>query len=367
MKTILLSIIVPAYNMENYLERSLSSLLVDESLMQRFEVLVINDGSKDRTSKIAHDFEAKYPDTFRVIDKENGHYGSCVNRGLAEAKGTFVKVLDADDAFDKHSFSAFLHFLSKEDVQNNADAILSDFVEVNIMTGCRKIKHFSDHDRFFFISDLTHGDRYEWFIHGLTYKTELLHRIDYRQSTGIAYTDHEWSFIPMAHVEKMIRFNGPLYLYMTGREDQSVNDIVHAKNLWMEVDVIELLLDCFFSMSESIDDQHLTFLSERLYLMVTHIYQLYLITFNHLGLSKERLEHFDKKIKGTNPELWAAIDNYRTRIGGVIFHPIKNWRRRRYALMKIQSSFYYIADSIAKIKKCFSGLFTTHCSVTIFM
>lgn len=337
--------------MENYLERCLSSLLVDENLMQRFEVLVINDGSKDGTSEIAHAFEARYPSTFRAIDKDNGHYGSCINRGLAEAKGTFVKVLDADDAFDKHIFSAFLLFLSNEDVQNNADAILSDFVEVNITTGCRKARHFSDHDQFFSISDLTPDDRYEWFIHRLTYKTELLHRIDYRQSTGIAYTDHEWSFIPMAHVEKMTCFDRPLYLYTTGREDQSVNDIVHAKNLWMEVDVTERLLDCFFSMSNSIDEPHRTFLSDRLQLMVTHIYQFYLITFNHLGLSKERLERFDKKIKDTNPELWVAIDNYRTRIGCVFFHPIKNWRRHRYCLMKIQSSLYCIADSIAKIKK----------------
>ena len=95
----LLTIVIPSYNMEKYLDRCLSSLIVSDEKMQCLEVLVINDGSKDRTSEIAHTYEERFPGTFRVVDKENGHYGSCVNRGLKEARGTFIKVLDADDYF----------------------------------------------------------------------------------------------------------------------------------------------------------------------------------------------------------------------------------------------------------------------------
>ena len=82
-----LTIIIPSYNMEKYLDRCLSSLIIDDGLMDLLEALIINDGSKDRTSEIGHQYETKYPGTFRVIDKENGHYGSCINRGLTEAKG----------------------------------------------------------------------------------------------------------------------------------------------------------------------------------------------------------------------------------------------------------------------------------------
>ena len=89
----ILSIIVPSYNMEAFLDRSLSSLIVGTPLMERLEVLVVNDGSKDRTSEIAHGYESRIPGTFRVIDKANGHYGSCVNAALAVAEGTYVKVL----------------------------------------------------------------------------------------------------------------------------------------------------------------------------------------------------------------------------------------------------------------------------------
>lgn len=86
----ILSIVIPTYNMEDLLSKCLSSLIVKNHL-DMLEVLVVNDGSKDLSSEIAHQFEKENPDTFRVIDKENGNYGSCVNRGLKEAKGKYIK------------------------------------------------------------------------------------------------------------------------------------------------------------------------------------------------------------------------------------------------------------------------------------
>lgn len=109
----ILTIIIPTYNMEKYLRRCLDSLIIDEDGMKQLEVLVINDGSKDSSSQIAHEYQDKYQDTFRVIDKENGNYGSCVNRGLKEATGKYVKVLDADDWFDTANFTSFLDFIKK--------------------------------------------------------------------------------------------------------------------------------------------------------------------------------------------------------------------------------------------------------------
>ena len=133
----LLTIVIPTYNMQNYLHRCLDSLLLPDKQMEQLEVLVINDGSKDKSSTIAHEYEAKYPNTFRVIDKENGNYGSCVNRGLKEATGKYIKVLDADDWFDTMNFEKYISFLAKTD----ADLVLSDFDYVyNHLTARRFIK-----------------------------------------------------------------------------------------------------------------------------------------------------------------------------------------------------------------------------------
>ena len=82
----ILTVVIPTYNMEKYLDRCLTSLIVtNNDLLERLEVLVVIDGAKDRSSEIAHSYQIRYPQTFIVIDKENGNYGSCVNRGVAEA------------------------------------------------------------------------------------------------------------------------------------------------------------------------------------------------------------------------------------------------------------------------------------------
>lgn len=350
MKTILLSIIVPAYNMENYLERSLSSLLVDESLMRRFEVLVINDGSKDRTSEIAHDFEARYPDTFRVIDKENGHYGSCVNRGLAEAKGTFVKVLDADDAFKKDVFSSYLVFLAKNFTAAESDVILSDSAIVDESDQVRRWVRYSQKRGDLSVEDLTYSDIYNWFIHSLTYRTSFLREISYRQTEGLAYTDNEWSIIPMAFVQRITYFDEGLYLYTVGREDQSVNERVHAKNLWMEAKIFENVLIYLNGQRNKIKPSNKKFLSDKLLIVITHLYQLYLVTYKPFRIPLQPLAYFDEVLKTQSPELYDKTESYATRICGIKFYPVKNWRHRHRLLAGIQAVLYCLADSINKFR-----------------
>ena len=123
----LLTIIVPTYNMQDYLRHCLDSLIVSNEWLDLLEVLVINDGSKDKSSEIGHEFEMLYPNTFVVIDKENGNYGSCINQGLEIATGKYVKVLDADDSFDTANFEDYLRYLGSVDV----DMVLTPYTIVD--------------------------------------------------------------------------------------------------------------------------------------------------------------------------------------------------------------------------------------------
>ena len=70
----ILSIVIPAYNVEKYLERCLASFEVAE-ILERIEVLVINDGSKDKTAAIAQRYCDKYPGSYFLYNKENGDTG----------------------------------------------------------------------------------------------------------------------------------------------------------------------------------------------------------------------------------------------------------------------------------------------------
>ena len=122
----ILTIVIPTYNMEEYLRSTLDSLIVPESESKKLEVLIINDGSKDNSSAIGHEYQENYPDIFRIIDKENGNYGSCVNRGLAEARGKYIKILDADDSFNNDNFLLLLKKLESCD----ADVVITDYTLV---------------------------------------------------------------------------------------------------------------------------------------------------------------------------------------------------------------------------------------------
>ena len=117
----LLTIIVPSYNMERYLEKCLTSLGIEQlsheasesygNYAEALEVIIVNDGSKDRTSEIAHEFAEKYPGCVKVIDKQNGHYGSCINVGVVAARGKYVKILEADDSYDTKNFCQFVEYI----------------------------------------------------------------------------------------------------------------------------------------------------------------------------------------------------------------------------------------------------------------
>lgn len=119
-----LTIAIPSYNMEEYLDQCIGSMVnISEAGLKSLEVICVNDGSKDHTSEIAHRYAYKYPDTVRVIDKANGHYGSCVNAALKEATGRYFRTVDADDWVDSEALEILLRELSKIE----SDCVLTNF------------------------------------------------------------------------------------------------------------------------------------------------------------------------------------------------------------------------------------------------
>lgn len=119
----LLTIVIPVYKVERYIRKCQDSLIVSDDLMGQLEVLVINDGTPDRSAEIAKEFEKKYPSVFRVIDKENGNYGSCINRGLKEARGKYIRICDGDDSYDSVALCKLLKILERTGFVGCADIV----------------------------------------------------------------------------------------------------------------------------------------------------------------------------------------------------------------------------------------------------
>lgn len=104
----LLSLVVPSYNVAPYIDRFLASVFDQSVKPARFEVIIVNDGSTDRTAEIAHEWHARHPDHIRVVTQENGGLSAARNTGLALARGTWVSFPDPDDFLDVDFFKHML-------------------------------------------------------------------------------------------------------------------------------------------------------------------------------------------------------------------------------------------------------------------
>lgn len=111
----IVSVIVPAYNARKYIGRCLCSVYQDALPEDKFEVIVINDGSTDDTLDIVEESRCRH-ENLVVLNKENGGVSSARNRGIAEAHGKYVLFLDADDELIAGSFERVCKILSEKGV-----------------------------------------------------------------------------------------------------------------------------------------------------------------------------------------------------------------------------------------------------------
>ena len=106
----LLSIAIPCYNSEAYMEKCIESLLKGG---EEVEILVVNDGSSDRTAEIADAYAEKYPTIIKAIHQENGGHGEAVNAGIRNATGLYFKVVDSDDWVNEEAYKQILKTLEE--------------------------------------------------------------------------------------------------------------------------------------------------------------------------------------------------------------------------------------------------------------
>ncbi len=318
-----ISIIIPTYNMEKYIGRCLDSLIIPE--FDEVEVLVVNDGSKDRSSDIAHEYADKYPDSIRVIDKENGNYGSCINAGLPLATGRYVKILDADDYFSPAEFSKFVIGLRS----SNADVIITTYQSVD-----EEGKIINQHDLkkwkiktevvyagkdFFKIMRPTYFQ-----MHQIAYRREIFSNIAYRQLEGISYTDMQWAIEPMSNCKSILFKEIPLYNYLVGRAGQTVSVYHTPKALSTHLNIMRHLCEIHRSINEQYRKKILA------NLITYHHSQLYRrgyeLPFKEgLNLIRE----YDTSLREHYPDLYNQLD--RLPEDGSIYKFVRQFRKSGYS------------------------------------
>lgn len=215
-----LTIAIPVYNMERYLNRCLDSIIESNSI-DDLEILVINDGSKDKSLQIAKDYEIRHKDSFRVIDKQNGGWGSAINIAMKEATGKYFKILDSDDWFNSVELSKMIEELRHIDVDVFATSYSTIYdnepAKVNLFDKKLCEKNFS-------LDELIPQIGYECHTPMATIciRTEILKKM-HLQISDKFYADIEFGLIPFSQVKTIKYSQLNVYQYYLGREDHSTS------------------------------------------------------------------------------------------------------------------------------------------------
>lgn len=307
-----LSICMPSYNMEKYIHRSMKSLLVPE-VVDSLEIIIVNDGSKDKTLEIASDYKAKYPQSVVVIDKPNVHYGSCINAALKVATGKYFRVLDTDDWFNSESLVQFVHVLERI----NAEAIYTPYSIYYEKNASLVLQQISPHIVWNKLLDLNEYnlDSCYTHMHCLTYKLSFIKGLNYQQTEGICYTDTEYVYQLLGTAKDLYCANIDLYQYYIGRDDQSMSPTVLSKNFSHFFKVLTRLIQ----FKSSKENKNMTFLRQ------FYIQMLYSFTISiHLHNS------FDNK--SIDDSLRSSIDTLKEQGDSIDFLSQLTIHKYKYAL-----------------------------------
>lgn len=241
----LLSIAIPSYNSEAYLQKCVDSLLVGG---EEVEILIIDDGSDDRTGEIADKYEEMYPKIVKVIHQENGGHGAAVNAGLEQASGLYFKVVDSDDWVKESAYKKILETL-KEIVGGNTvlDMLISNFVyekEGDKKNKVMKYHHALPKDRIFTWDEVKHFRKGQYILmHSVIYRTKLLRECGLKLPEHTFYVDNLFVYEPLPYVKTMYYLDVNFYRYYIGREGQSVNEQVMISRIDQQILVNKIMLD----------------------------------------------------------------------------------------------------------------------------
>ena len=245
----LLTIAVPCYNSAAYMEKCVESLVIGG---EEVEVLVVNDGSSDKTPEIADQLEKKYPGIVRAIHQPNKGHGGAVNTGLANAHGMFFKVVDSDDKVKPSAYMSILDTIRKnkdKEEGEKIDLLISNFVYDKEGASHHKVMEYRKTlptGRIFSWDETHRFKKGEYILmHSVIYRTKLLKDCGMQLPEHCFYVDNIYVFTPMPHVKNMYYLDVNFYYYFIGRNDQSVNEEVMTRRLDQQARVNRIMIDYF--------------------------------------------------------------------------------------------------------------------------
>lgn len=296
----LLTVVVPCFNSEEYMRVSIDSLLIDD----RVEVIIVNDGSNDKTELIALDYCAQYPKSVQLISKENGGHGSAIDAGLSKASAKYFKVLDSDDWLDDKSLVKILDYI---EAGTDIDLIICNYIYEKKDALHKKTMSYQKYlpqGKPITFEDVRFPIGTYFMMHSLIHKTNVLKSITEKLPEHTFYVDNLYVFRSIANVNTMIYFDIDLYHYFIGRDDQSVNEKVMIRRIDQQIKVNKLMVDYYLS-NHAQQSEAIAYMFHHLEI-VTSISSIMLKIENN-SASKEKHEQLWDYIKNSDMELYQSL------------------------------------------------------------
>ena len=243
----ILSIAVPCYNSEAYMEKCIDSLLVGG---EEVEILIVDDGSKDGTTEIADRYQEKYPTIVKAIHQENKGHGGAVNTGVENATGLYFKVVDSDDWVNPEAYQKILNVLA-EVVRGpkTLDLLISNYVYEKEGAKRKRVMRYAKslpEGRFFGWDEAKAlGKTHYLLMHSLIYRTSLLRECGMKLPEHTFYVDNIYVYKPLPSVRTLYYMDVDFYRYFIGRDDQSVNERVMISRIDQQIRVNKIMVDAF--------------------------------------------------------------------------------------------------------------------------
>ncbi len=234
-----ISVIIPAYNVENYIRRCLDSLV--NQTYENMEILVVNDGSTDKTAQIAGEYTERYPGKVFLFSKENEGQAEARNFALARATGEYIGFVDSDDFVSTKMYE----LLYREAEENGCDLVTCGYYgcddvtgEITVyQTGYRGEFNQSIYDNPMI---LRINSPYPW---NKLYTKELLDRAGFRFPKGMIFEDLCAVFPLFLDARKVGRVHEKLYYYIKGRKGGTISTFNEKHG--QIIDALQIMNDAY--------------------------------------------------------------------------------------------------------------------------
>ena len=249
----ILSVIIPSYNSQQFLDKIIPSFL-DPEVLEALDLIIVNDGSTDGTAEAAEKYCRQYPDSIRLISQPNKGHGGALNTGCAAAAGKYLRVVDADDWVETGNLAPFVEFLR----DCESDVVLTDYDTVDISNGEIKLRHMPEGSagKTFTLEELM-KDRVNneqlLALHGITYRTDFYREHGIQLSEHVFYEDVEYATIPCCFARTLTAARMLIYHYRIGDVQQSVSDVNQLKRIGHMEKVLQRLIREFSRIGETLD------------------------------------------------------------------------------------------------------------------